>query len=134
MRILLTGGTGFIGRALRGGLLDRGDEVVVVSRRGPVSWGALDEELVRADAVVHLAGEPIAAGRWTKERLEQIRASRVDTTERIASAVAAAARKPRVLVSGSAVGIYGTRMDDEVLDESAPAGDDVLARLVTAWE
>ena len=105
-----------------------------MSRSGPVRWDAVESEVARADAVVHLAGEPVAGGRWTAERLERIRASRVDTTDRIARAIAAGAHKPRVLVSGSAVGIYGMRRDDVVCDESTPPGDDVLARICVAWE
>jgi uncharacterized protein (TIGR01777 family) len=137
MRILVTGATGFIGRALLAVLAERGDEAVVVSRRArepAVGWDALETEVARADAVVHLAGEPIADARWTPERLERIRASRVETTRRIADAISRATVKPRVFVSGSAVGIYGMRIDGEVLDEDSPAGDDVLARIVVEWE
>lgn len=118
-------------------LRGRGDEPVVVSRRpenAAVAWDALEPETARADAVVHLAGEPIAGGRWTAQRLAEIRASRVQSTERVVQAIDRASRKPKVLVSGSAIGIYGMRYDDQELDESAPAGDDVLARIVAAWE
>jgi len=83
---------------------------------------------------VHLAGEPIAGGRWTPERLERIRGSRLETTAAIARAIVDSTRKPAVWVSGSAVGIYGMRRDDAVCDESHAAGDDVLARIVVAWE
>jgi uncharacterized protein (TIGR01777 family) len=140
MRVLVTGGTGFIGRALAGALADRGDEPVVVSRspngtgRPVVGWEATEDEVARADAVVHLAGEPIAGGRWTRERLARIRDSRVRSTDRIASAIACAPRRPRVFVSGSAVGYYGMREDDQQFDEAAPAGDDVLARIAVDWE
>ena len=136
-RVLITGGTGFIGRALIDALLNRGDQPVVVSRRAEapaVGWEAMDREVDRADAVIHLAGEPIADGRWTSARLERIRSSRVESTERVAKAIERASRKPRVLVSGSAVGIYGMRDDDAMLDEGAPAASDVLARIVVAWE
>jgi uncharacterized protein (TIGR01777 family) len=134
-RILLTGATGFIGRALAAALRARGNEVIEVSRRGPVDWDRVDTEVARADAVVHLAGEPIADGRWTPERLERIRSSRVDTTRQLARALAAAdAPASRVFISGSAVGIYGMRMDDVVCDESTPPGDDVLARIGVDWE
>jgi uncharacterized protein (TIGR01777 family) len=137
MRVLVTGGTGFIGRPLVTALRQRGDEVVVVSRRpgpGMVTWDALEREVALADAVVHLAGEPIADHRWTPERLAAIRVSRVEPAARIAKAIREPARKPAVFVSGSAVGIYGMRMDDALLDESCRAGEDVLARIAVAWE
>jgi hypothetical protein len=132
-RILLTGGTGFIGQALTAALQARGDTVVVVSRRGPVTWDAIEEEVARADAIVHLAGEPIADARWTPARLELIRSSRVDTTRRLAKALAATPHA-RVFVSGSAVGIYGMRLDDVVCDEATPAGTDALSRICVDWE
>jgi len=134
MRVLLTGGTGFIGSHLARALEARGDQVVVVSRRGPVTWDDVEARVSTVDAVVHLAGEPIADARWTPERVEHIRASRVDTTRRLARAIAAASPKPRVFVSGSAVGVYGMRTDDVVCRESTPPGDDVLARIVVDWE
>ena len=137
MRVLVTGATGFIGQALAHTLARRGDEAVAVSRRrglGRVGWDAVEAEVERADAVVHLAGEPVAGGRWTERRLDEIRTSRVDTTARLARAIAGAARKPRVFVSGSAVGLYGMRTDDRPLDETAPAAGDDLARIVVAWE
>jgi uncharacterized protein (TIGR01777 family) len=99
-----------------------------------VPWDGVEAELGRADAVVHLAGQPLAERRWTPERWERIRASRVDTTARLARAMAAAATRPRVLVSASAVGIYGMRRDDVVCDEATPPGDDVVAQLCVAWE
>ncbi len=141
MRILLTGGTGFVGCAVARAARKRGDQVVVVSRQtragdggDVVGWEALEREVGLADAVVHLAGEPVAEERWTPQRLERIRASRVETTARIALAVERAQRKPRVLLSASAVGIYGTRLDDEIQDEHAPPGADALARICVAWE
>jgi len=136
-RVLVTGGKGFIGSAVVEALRERGDDPIVVSRSAAppsVRWNAVDLEVERADAVVHLAGEPIAEGRWTSKRLDRIRSSRVESTERLARAVERASRKPRVFVSGSAVGIYGLRDDDEAIDESARPGDDVLARIVVAWE
>jgi hypothetical protein len=122
-------------------LRDRGDEVVVVSRRpsvdaagASVGWDAVEREVERVDAVVHLAGEPVADARWTPERLERIRSSRVDTTARLARAIAAASQRPRVFVSASAIGIYGMRRDDVLCDEQTSPGDDVLARVCVAWE
>jgi uncharacterized protein (TIGR01777 family) len=136
MRIVLTGGTGFIGSAVARALRERRDDIVIVSRGndGDVTWEGVEGEVERADAIVHLAGEPIAAGRFTAARLERIRSSRVDTTTQIASAIARSAHKPRVLVSASAIGIYGTRLDDEVVDESAPPAGDQLGRICVAWE
>jgi uncharacterized protein (TIGR01777 family) len=142
VRILLTGGTGFIGSAVKSAFESRGDEVVVVSRRavhgasreGRVGWDAVEHEVERSDAVVHLAGAPVAEARWTPERLELIRSSRVDTTLRLARAIASAARRPRVFVSASAVGLYGMRRDNVLCDEQAAAGSDVLARIGVAWE
>jgi len=138
VRILLTGGTGFIGARVAAALEKRGDGVVVVSRRpstgASVGWDAVESEVAKADAVVHLAGEPVADARWTPERLERIRSSRVDTTARLARAIAAASNRPRVLVSASAIGVYGMRRDDVLCDEQTPPGDDVLARVGVAWE
>jgi len=137
MRVLVTGGTGFIGSALVRALGQRGDEAVVVSRRSvapTIGWDAVEREVEVADAIVHLAGEPIAAGRWTKARLERMHESRIQPTERIARAIERAPHRPRVLVSGSAIGIYGMRDDDRELDENASQADDVLAQIAVAWE
>ena len=133
----MTGGTGFIGGALVAALAARGDEATVVSRTpgvGRIGWDGLDAAIDGADAVVNLAGEPIADARWTSARLALLRSSRVDATTRVASAIARAVCKPRVLVSGSAIGFYGTHTDDAVVAEGAPPGDDALARLTVAWE
>jgi uncharacterized protein (TIGR01777 family) len=135
--VLVTGGTGFIGAAVVAALRERGDEARVVSRAAggaAVVWDDIEGAVGSADAIVHLAGEPVAAGRWTQARLERIRSSRVDLTQRLARAVASAPRRPRVLISASAVGIFGMRLDDRVLDESSPPGEDVLARICVAWE
>ncbi len=150
MRIVVTGGTGFIGRGLVGALRARGDEVCVITRdpgraraAEPAlasvaleAWAAHEGWAARvreSDAVVHLAGEGVADGRWNDERLARIRSSRVETTEALADVIARAAKKP-VWVSGSAVGVYGMRKDDAVVDEQGRAGDDVLAAICTAWE
>jgi len=104
---------------------------------GEIDWnpksGALDPQaLADVDAIVHLAGEPIAH-RWTRDRKRRIRESRVRGTETIARAMASARDRPRVLLSASAVGIYGNR-SDEVLDEGSAPGTDFLATVCTEWE
>src|ERR1017187_3106867 len=88
MRILLTGGTGFIGSALARAVRERRDDVVIVSRgnNGDVTWDGIEGEVGRVEAIVPPAGEPVAGGRWTAARLERIRTSRVDTTALIARA------------------------------------------------
>ncbi len=150
MNVIITGGTGLIGRALAADLLKEGHEVIVLSRRpeayvGRVpagvrlerwdgrtaeGWGHLVEG---ADAIVNLAGENIAAGRWTAERKRRIRESRVHAGEAVTAAVLAAREKPRVVIQASAVGYYGPHGDEEV-DEDTPPGNDFLARVAVDWE
>jgi hypothetical protein len=146
VRVFLTGATGLIGRTLARTLAAEGHEVVGLSRgaapaglpqgvrivRGdPARAGPWQEELARCEACVHLAGEPVAAGRWTEARKRAIRDSRVEATRRVAEVVAVAG--PTVLVSGSAIGYYGAR-GDEVLDESSPPGTGFLAEVSAEWE
>jgi uncharacterized protein len=152
MRVVVTGATGTIGRALVSGLLARGEEVVALSRDSGRARQALGDDvqayawprpleapppeaaLAGADAVVHLLGEPIAQ-RWTDESKEAIRDSRIASTRSLVEGLAAlpAGERPRTLISQSAVGYYGPR-GDEKLDEDAPAGTDFLAGVVVAWE
>lgn len=147
MRVLITGATGFVGRALVLRLLQRGDTVVAWTRDAEKardllgaeveiaseSMGTdLAEEAARADAVVNLAGANLFAGRWTASRKRAIRESRVRTTRAVARGLSDQAR-PQVLVSTSAVGYYGPS-GDELLDETSPAGDDFLASVCADWE
>ena len=153
MRVVVTGGTGFIGERLVRALAERGDEVVVSSRRAGssplatiVPWSPAEpgdapwvRELGRADAVVHLAGAGILDKRWNEAHLEDARRSRVVPTRRVAEVLAEAAKSPGraappVLVSASAVGYYGFLDDGRVCDESTPSGSDVLARMCDEWE
>lgn len=149
MRVIVSGGTGFIGSALVRVLLAAGHQPVVLSRDpdrarrslgsgvevaawGPGHPGAWQTVIDGADGVVNLAGASIAA-RWTAERREQIRSSRVNGTRALVEAIRAAERRPQVLLNASAVGYYGPR-GDEVVHESDPPGNDFLAQVCVAWE
>jgi uncharacterized protein (TIGR01777 family) len=121
MNIAVTGASGFIGQRLMASL---GKEARAVSLRGNL------DGVAGADAVVHLAGEPVSQ-RWTKEVREKIRSSRVEGTRKLVDAMRA--DPPRVLVSASAVGYYGSR-GDELLDESSSAADDFLGDASVQWE
>jgi len=145
MKVAITGSTGLIGTALSADLAGAGHEIVRLVRRAPqspgeVRWdplapaGGLDPAAVSGiDAVIHLAGASIASGRWTAARKAELRASRIQGTTALVAAMTAAAIRPAVLLSGSAVGWYGDT-GERVVDESAPAGSGFLARLVRDWE
>jgi uncharacterized protein (TIGR01777 family) len=145
MRVVIAGGTGLLGTALADTLRASDHEVTTLTRHprraDQVAWSpdpaARDTSwyraIERADAVVNLAGESIAGARWTTARKHALRDSRVYPTRAIAAAVLAAGRRPGVLISGSAVGIYGTR-GDESITEATPPGTDFLSELGTAWE
>jgi len=120
VKIAITGASGLIGTALRGALAAEGHQVCPM-RRGP-SGAAIDlAALEGSDAVVHLAGAGIADHRWTEARKRELVGSRVDFTRALVGAIAALPARPKVLVSGSAIGIYGDR-GDELLTERSPAG------------
>lgn len=143
MRIAITGSTGLIGSALCAHLVERDHDVVRMVRRdaGPqeISWdpasGRLDAaDLAGVEAVVHLAGAGIGDHRWTDEYRRILVESRVGSTRLLAERLAElGADGPSRLISGSAVGFYGDR-DDEVLDETASAGDGFLAEICREWE
>lgn len=143
MHILVTGATGLIGSALVGHLEGNGHRVLRLVRKSPVgdneirwdpSTGTLDKVSMEGlDAVVHLAGENIAAGRWTQERRHRIRESRIQGTRLLAQSLSHLFDPPKVLVSVSAVGYYGDR-GEELLVEDSPAGSGFLPDLCQAWE
>jgi uncharacterized protein len=143
-RIAITGATGLIGRALAASLRGDGHRVARIVRdarsAGPddIVWdpeaGTIDAAALEGvDAVVHLAGEPIGASRWTDETRRRIHDSRERGTDLLARTLAGLEQRPSVLVSSSAVGIYGDRGDEELTEESSH-GDDFLARVCIAWE
>lgn len=130
MNIAVTGATGFIGKRLVQALLVAGHSINALGRKQGVERST--ESLATADAIIHLAGEPVAQ-RWTPEVKQRIRSSRVDGTRYLVDALAKQSRRPQVLVCASAIGYYGSR-GDEVLTETSSPGDDFLARVVVDWE
>jgi len=143
VKVVVTGSTGLIGSALVANLRGEGHEVRRLVRHIPranderqwfPSSGELDPEAVDGfDAVVHLAGAGIGDHRWTDGYKQQIRDSRVQGTTAVATAIASATNRPRVLVSGSAVGYYGDTGDDAA-DERSPSGNGFLPAVVRDWE
>jgi uncharacterized protein (TIGR01777 family) len=150
MHIVISGGTGFLGRPLASVLAADGHTVTILSRRqgaAPVGartatlpWtpdgtarGAWAHAVEGAGAVINLAGESIAGHRWRPAQKQRIIDSRVLATRSLVAAIAQAGTPPPVFVSGSAVGFYGPQ-GDQLVTEDAPAGDDFLARVCVAWE
>jgi uncharacterized protein (TIGR01777 family) len=145
MKVVIAGGSGFLGGPIVQRLLARGDDVAVLTRNPAhvragraLQWdarsqGAWSGEAASADVVINLAGENIGEGRWTEERKKRMVASRLDATGAIVEALRREPARARTLISASAVGFYGNR-GDEVLDESSPRGTGFLAELVERWE
>lgn len=145
MKIIVAGGSGFIGEPLVQRLVARGDEVSVLTRNPArvragraVQWdgrsqGSWSQAAAQADAIVNLAGEGIADARWTEERKRRLVASRLDATRALVEAMKQEPSRKRALVNASAIGFYGDRADEE-LDESSSRGRGFLAELVEQWE
>lgn len=143
MRIVLAGGTGFLGAPLAAALAAAGHEVVILSRtaaaprtivwRPDGSSGPWARAVDGAAAIVNLAGESIAGHRWTAAHKACIRDSRILATRSLAAAIREAASPPAVLVNGSAVGYYGPH-GNEIVTEASPPGDDFLAGVCVDWE
>ena len=144
MRVLITGGSGLIGRRLARGLLDGGHQAVILSRnadhlrREPSMWpfqvlqgdpttdGRWQDEVEHCDVIVNLAGHNIFANRWNAEIKRKLRDSRVHTVERLVAAIKQAQNRPKAFIHGSAIGFYGARGDEEIT-ETSPSGTDFLA-------
>jgi uncharacterized protein len=147
MKVVVAGGSGFLGSAFARSLVADGHEVVVLSRsarpRGAaqpryVAWNgrALDDwtaEIDGADAVVNFAGASVASGRWTSARKHRLRASRIEPTAALVAAMRAATRRPATFINMSAVGFYGD-CGQRFVTEEAPSGEGFLAQLVVDWE
>jgi uncharacterized protein (TIGR01777 family) len=143
MHVIVAGGTGFIGRALADRLRREGHTVRVLSRRpssaeqlawtpdgGVGPWAAALDD---ADAIINLAGDSIAGGRWTPAKKARIRDSRIRATRSLVTAIQQAARRPSVFLSGSGVDYYGPRGDEPITEEE-PAGESFLASVCRDWE
>ena len=141
MRIAITGATGLIGRALSAFLREDGHHVTRLSRRPSLGsdlsvWDpdtGVAESVEDAEAVVHLAGENIAGGRWTPDRKQRILDSRVVGTKRLCESLAALSSPPPTLITASAIGFYGDR-GNEIVDEASPPGQGFLPEVCQAWE
>ena len=148
MKVVISGGTGFVGSALLEALVKRGDQVVVLTRGSKKSsidskityvvWNsAVPETIVKeidgADAVINLAGEALIGKRWTSHQKVKILESRVHATHIMANSIKQAARKPKVFISASAIGYYGSR-ESETLTEESSAGTGFLTDVCKAWE
>jgi len=136
VKVIIAGGSGFLGTALAGSLRADGHHVTIISRhpQGPNQAAWTDRAaLERADAIVNLAGTSLESGRWTEARKADILHSRVHATETIVNALSEVSRRPSVFLNQSAVGFYGAH-GSEALTEDSPSGSDFLASVCIAWE
>ena len=142
MKILVAGASGLVGSALIPALESDGGEINRLVRSSPkgneIEWhpnhGQIDTTRLEGfDAIINLAGENIAEGRWTDEKKRKIHDSRVNGTHLLAEAIAKLTQRPRAFLCASATGFYGDR-DDEMLDETSDSGDGFLADVCREWE
>ncbi len=142
LRVLISGGSGFLGTHLKAFLSAQGHSVCTLTRRpqapDQIRWDPSHGEieirrLERFDAVAHLAGASLTSGRWTNARKKELWSSRVDATRFLTEALGQLEKPPGILLSGSGIGYYGDRADS-IVDEASPRGDGFLAELCEAWE
>ena len=152
MRIIIAGGSGFLGRALASALANAGHRIQILSRQPDVAWsgdpgqpqyihwtpdgtanGLWTAPCAGADLIVNLAGESIAAGRWTAARKARLRGSRIHATRSLARFIRESEQPPAAFVSASAIGYYGDRGSDTLTEDAGP-GRDFLAELGAEWE
>jgi uncharacterized protein (TIGR01777 family) len=144
MNILVSGSTGFIGKAIVSALTQAGHQVVPLRRAtkpsgpdlpvwAPIRNDSWESEIGPVDAVIHLAGENLASHRWTPEVKRRLRESRTLATEQLARRIASLSNRPNVFISASAIGYYGNR-GDELLTEESSCGDGFLSELCRDWE
>jgi len=143
--ILITGGTGLVGRAISDLLISKGYHVAILSRQKKVEgiksfyWDyekeILDADAIEfADVIIHLAGENISTKRWTSKQKKRIIDSRVKTTELLYSTIQKSAKNPLKIISASAIGYYGSQTSDHIFSEEDGPGIDFLAKTVEEWE
>jgi len=148
MKIFVTGGTGFVGRYVTRRLSESGHEVFILTRspvraKESIPWatiiegdpkkpGGWQQQVAQSDAAINLAGSPILTV-WTDSARKSILDSRILTTRNLVAALIASG-KEKILINASAVGYYGSRMDDEILDENAPHGDEFMSQICVEWE
>ena len=157
MRILLLGCTGFIGKSLISKLISDGHELCLISRKNinqlkinssfekiaflklnlaqEKSWNDINllNQLKSCDGIINLSGEPITDKRWSEEQKLEIENSRVNTTSYLMNSLKKNAINPKVIINASAIGFYGTSLD-QIFDETSPGGEDFLAKLCKNWE
>jgi len=142
MKVLVIGGSGFVGSALIRELSGAGYEVMVSTRskttaQKKLTWNPPDlippDTISKFDAVINLAGESVFSERWTSERKEKIRSSRVNATKALVQSMSASTKRPKVFINSSAIGYYGPHGDENV-NEGAPPGSDFLAGVCEEWE
>ncbi|MDA7979793.1 MAG: TIGR01777 family oxidoreductase [Pirellulales bacterium] len=155
MRVFLTGGTGLVGREIIWNLCERGDSAVVLTRNkeqaadrfakypdhdnielvqgDPSRAGKWQKFVDGCDAAINLAGEPVFAKRWSKQKKQRLYDSRVDSTNHLVAAISGASNRPTVLASASAIGFYGNTGEAEITEDS-PAANDDLGKICVDWE